>query len=97
MINLLPDLRGRISRKVLDDELANLRAAAGNAKFDPERFYLAYDRLERLRFYLSSDQCAEVNRLREQMEERRWSELSMRLEMPDLRADAEMNSSYFLD
>jgi hypothetical protein len=97
MINLLPDLRMRISRKSLQQNLDDLRAVAAKPKYDPERFHRAYDRLKDLTFYLSGDECAEVNRLREEMEDRRWKESSMRLTMPDLRPDPEMNDSYLLD
>src|SRR5207247_2516729 len=85
MINLLPDLRKRISRKVLHQNLDDLRAIAAKDKFDPERFYRAYHRLETMTFYLSADECSEVNRLREEMEDRRWKESSMRVGTRDLR------------
>jgi hypothetical protein len=97
MINLLPGLRKRMSRKVIQQNLEDLRAAAAKENFDPERFYGAYRRLEAQTFYLSADECAEVNRLRVGMEERRWTENQMRLTMPDLEPDPDMNDSYLLD
>src|SRR5215467_3309182 len=96
MINLLPDLRRRVSRRTIEADLEELRTIASKDSFDPERFYRTYRRLEELAFYLSPDQCSEANQLREAMEERRWNEYQMRVTSSNLEATAEMNDSYFL-
>jgi hypothetical protein len=97
MINLLPDLRPRVSRKVIEQALGELKTIAAKTDFDPERFYRAYRRLEGLAFYLSADQCAVANAVRSDMEERRWQEHQMRVDGPDLKFHPEMNESYLLD
>ncbi|MGH7761627.1 MAG: diadenylate cyclase [Candidatus Dormibacteraceae bacterium] len=97
MINLLPDLRPRVSRKGIEQNLVELRTVTAKDDFDPERFYLAYRRLEGWAFYLSAEQCTEINALRTEMEDRRFQENYMRLGMPDFKPHPEMNDSYFLD
>jgi hypothetical protein len=94
MIDLLPNLRPRVERSDVEAALESVRAAARSKGF--EGFFKAFERLEALTFYLSAEQCAEANALREQVEERRWAENKMRIRHSPLRPDPALDDSYFV-
>ena len=100
MINVLPDLRRRISRRELEDLIDNLRGAAEKAEatgFDPEKFNSFYWRLERVAFYLSREQCDLINDLCRRVENRPRDAHEIRIVRSDLQPHPDMNDSYFLD
>ena len=100
MINLLPDLRRRISRRELQDLIDNLRGEAEKAEgknFDPEKFNSSYRRVERLSFYLSSQQCDVINELRRRVENRPLEAYEINVVRGDVQPYPDMNDSYFLD
>lgn len=95
MINLMPDLRPRISREAVAGRLDAVRAAAMVDEPDFEVFHKAFDRLEEVAFYLNEEQCAEANVLRERVEDFRESR-GMRIHHRPLAPDVGMNDTYFL-
>lgn len=100
MINLLPDLRRRISRRELQDLIDNLRGEAEKAEvknFDPEKFNSFYRQLERLTFYLSAEQCDVINDLYRGVENRPRDAYEIRIVRRDLQPHPDMNDGYFLD
>jgi hypothetical protein len=98
MINLLPDLRPRIRRSELVALMAELRDAAAIEPVHPERFYKVYERVRSLSFYLSADQCAEANALREDHWTRRMAEgAQIRVTEQPLVPDPEMSDEFLID
>jgi hypothetical protein len=100
MINILPNLRRRISRQKLEDLIDQLRGEAEKTEgqsFSLEKFYTCYRRLETLSFYLSSEQCNVINELRQRVEEWRFNAYQMRVINSDFQPHPDMNASYFLD
>jgi hypothetical protein len=100
MINVLPDLRRRISRRELHDLIDQLRGEAEKAEaknFNPEKFNHFYQRLEDLKFYLSSEQCDAINELRQRVDDRPQDVYAIRIIRSDLQSDPHLNDSYFLD
>jgi len=100
MINVLPDLRKRISRRELHDLIDQLRGEAEKAEaknFNPEKFNHFYERLEDLKFYLSSEHCDAINELRRRVDDRPQDVYAVRIIRSDLQPDPDMNDSYFLD
>ena len=100
MINVLPDLRRRISRRELQDLIVNLRGEAekvGEKDFNIEKFNNFYERLKSLNFYLSSEQCDAINELRRSVDDRPQDVYAVRIIRSDLQPDPDMNDSYFLD
>lgn len=98
MINLLPDLRPRMSRAALEGMMSDLRAAAALEPVHPERFYKAYNRVKAASFYLNSELCKEANRLvAEHWERRRAAGAQLWTTEPDLVPDSEMSDEYLSD
>ncbi|WP_020103943.1 hypothetical protein [Mycobacterium sp. 360MFTsu5.1] len=97
MINLLPDLRKRISRSEIELLLDELRKAAAIEPVHPEKFYNAYRQIEARKFYLSQAQCDEINRMRNDHWERRAQNGGLRAYESPLKPDPKMNDGYFLD
>lgn len=97
MVEILPDLKPRIARATLTTLLNELSSTMLHEPPDFENFFRLFERLEGLEFYLSEEQCAQANQLREQMEERRWRQSQMRISHRALSANTQMNDSYFID
>ena len=98
MINLLPDLHPRVSRVTIELASDQVREAAAIEPVHAERFYKAFDRLKELRFYLSQDQCDEVNQLHREHWERRRAEGDTIWITPEMLApDPRMDDSYLQD
>ena len=96
-IDLLPDMRPRISRARVLAALEELRVAASDAR-GIGRLSDAMTALYALEFYLSQAECAEVNRLRREIEEKNPPrDFELRIVYQDLAPDPEMGPSYFDD
>jgi hypothetical protein len=63
MVNLLPNLAPQVRRSELDALLQNLRDAAAVEPADGPKFAGAFEKLERMSFYLSQAECDEGNAL----------------------------------
>jgi hypothetical protein len=98
MINILPDLKQRMSRAERDDMLRDLAKAAAVDPVDAERFYKAYDRIRANKFYFSPDQIKRINSLTADHWERRMAEgAQIQIFEPPLSPDSEMTDEYLLD
>jgi hypothetical protein len=95
MVNLFPSLRPQIKRSDLNAALKRLRAQALAAIADVSELNQVMDWLSNHRFYLSADQCAEVNRLKEEAANRLPSD-GWRFHYQEFQPDEEMNNSYLL-
>ena len=63
MLDLMPRLRPRMKRAHLSALLDDLRTATAVEPVDAERFHRALNRVKSVAFYLSSEQCDQVNEL----------------------------------
>lgn len=100
MVNVLPDLPRRISRRELQNLISNLHdeaKKAGDESFNIEKFNKYYDHLKSLSFYLSHEQCNVINELRQNVDDRLWDANNLRVIYEKLQPHPEMNDSYFLD
>ncbi|MBZ4414681.1 diadenylate cyclase [Myxococcus sp. XM-1-1-1] len=96
-VDLLPSLRPKVPRSALTSALGELRAlASGDRPFG--QMGRIMNALYALEFYLSAEECAEVNRLRVEIEAAHPPELfEIRLVYRDLVPSPGMNASYFTD
>ena len=86
------------SRARIESSRDQVREAAAIASVHAERFYKAFDRLKELRFYLSQDQCDEVNQLHREHWERRRAEGDTIWITPEMLApDPRRDDSYLQD
>jgi hypothetical protein len=95
-VNVVPDLKPRISRKELRESLQLLRGVVAHDEVEPWLLHRAMSWFERHRFYLMPSICEEVNRLWRQGNERLFED-AWRLQYPDFVPNSEMNDSYFHD
>ncbi|MCE1178213.1 MAG: hypothetical protein LWW86_04175 [Micrococcales bacterium] len=95
-IDLLPKLMRRVRRGTIDKAVNRLVNAA-----EDEEDYEKFARLDavagRLEFYFSQDQCDLVNEAREQVEQRRWTEERVRMQVVPIRPHPAMDDSYFIE
>jgi len=100
MINLLPDLRDRVSRKRIDTLIDTIAVEADrvlSGESDIVRFNEPYRQLEQLRFYLSGEQCEQINGIRKRVEGRKLDGYEIGITRGDVAPNPDMNDSYFLD
>lgn len=98
MVNILPSLRPKVSRKKLDSMIAALRDAASAVPANGEWFYRVYAEIEANQFYFSSEQISEINALTAQHWERRAADgAKVIVQQEDLEADPEMSDDYLTD
>ena len=97
MIDVLPRLRPRIARRTVDRALASYQRLTTADEVDGEMRADAYERLERLAFYLTSEQCEMVNRLEAEYQQRQLESGGLSVTGRALAPDPDMNDSYFID
>lgn len=94
MINVFPDLMPRISKYDLEDAIRTMREYATEKPPSP-KLADAHRELQKLAFYLSAEQCKEINELAIEAEKNRDRDEPWCVLHP-LFPDPEMNGSYFL-
>jgi DisA bacterial checkpoint controller nucleotide-binding len=98
MVNLLPDLRPQIRIADRDAMVVDLRTAAAIEPVNGERFYEAFNRVKVAAFYLTPEQCAEANALRDDhWERRRAAGAQIWLTEAPIVPDPAMSSEYLID
>lgn len=94
-IDLLPIHKRRVSRGRVERAVERLVAAARE-----EEDYETFARLDRtvsgLEFYLSAGQCEVVNEARESVEQRRWIEERVRMQVTPIQPHPGLDESYFV-
>jgi hypothetical protein len=96
MINVLPRLQPRITRATIERALETYQRFT-TENDDAEMRATALERLEQLRFYLNTEQCALINELERAYQERRLAEGGIMITGSPFKPDPAMDESYFLD
>ena len=94
-VNIIPPLRPQVRRQRVVD--AVLRLTSAHDADDPAEFSNAFDEVEAFAFYLSADQCEEINAALKTEEDRREAANEIVMIRNRLRPNPEMNESFFLD
>jgi DNA integrity scanning protein DisA with diadenylate cyclase activity len=98
MVDMYPQLKPQIRKSDITKHLEQLRANVHRQKVDYDRCSSIMNWFRDHAFYISNDECQEVNGLKKELDSRDALGLfRIRLVYPDLQPDAEMNESYFLD
>lgn len=97
MIDVLPRLQPRISRRTVEEALVRYELLTTSSEDDAEIRADAYDRLKELEFYLSPEQCERINQLEAAYQQRRLDSGGIAVTGPSLKSSSAMNDSYFLD
>jgi hypothetical protein len=98
-VNLVRELRKRIRRSEITDRIDAVRVATTGDTVNAKQYYKAMFWLneEDHRFYLSQEQCAELNNLKEAAKPRLLAQEGRATTPREFVPDKEMDESYFLD
>ena len=98
MVDLYPSLKPRIQKSKIEKHLCDLRSISTADVVDSNRYRLAMNWLTDHEFYLSSDQCNEINEIKNRCENKpRTDPFAVTIVYSDLTPNQEMNDSYFLN
>lgn len=94
MVNIIPNLRPQIKHSDLTEAIIAFRAMAEAEHLIIKEFNQAMTFFNTYAFYLSQEECDEINNLRHMIEEKNKS-CAARIVYKDLKPDKEMNDSYY--
>jgi hypothetical protein len=98
MINLYPDLLPRIKKSDIEKNLNELRTLTGEKILDNERYWRVMGWFENHKFYLSQDQCNEINSLKRLCNDKPLIDIYQVFVLwNDLTPNADMDESFFLE
>ncbi len=94
-VDILPHVARRVRRASVERAVAQLvRAADGTT--DYEKFSRLDSRAAALEFYFDAEQCEAVNEARESVEQQRWAEERVRMQVVPIAPHPAMDDSYFI-
>jgi hypothetical protein len=96
MISVFPDLRPQIRRSEIRSKLGELKAVTGKKTFDSEALSDVIEWLEDHEFYLTQAECDEANRLHEEAQAKKPSDVMYPIRQKPITPHPEMNDSYYL-
>lgn len=95
-INLIPDLKPQIKKHDISEAISKFKDIHSGSTLNHKSFNYGMSSFQNINFYLSQSECDEINDTRKQIEEKFATDLSvMRIVYNDLKADPEMNDSYY--
>ena len=96
-VDLIPKLRPRVRRESVVKAVRAFCAACDGNSERGESFGRTFDKVKRLSFYLSDEQCDRVNESHEIEMVRRWNTDGIAIRGTPFRPDPEMDESYFIE
>lgn len=100
MVNFVPDLMPQVKRSFIIEKIDELKELDKSDKIRVKDFNMTLDWLEQHNFYLSQNQCDEINNLRTDIEKKLEKQLGadfIKIVRRDLKPNPEMNESYLVD
>lgn len=98
MVDLYPQLLPRIRRSEIEERLKMLRNEVGQQKVDYDKYRPLMNWFWDHVFYLSKEECDEINQLKNVFDSKLEPEgYRMYIMYPDFKPNSEMDSSYFID
>ena len=98
MVDLYPQLLPRIKKSEIIEHLEKLRNEVGLAKVNYDKYRPLMNWLWEHEFYLTQEQCSEINNLKKIFDSKLEMELSaIYIMYPDLAPNSEMDDSYFME
>ena len=97
MVDLYPILLPRIRRSEIVKHIEELRLISNVNISGESKFYAIMHWLVTHAFYLSLEQCNEINQIKNEWHEKVYKDASAPSAFKDLHPDPKMNDSYFLD
>lgn len=96
MINLIPSLIPQIKHSIISESIENLKKILDGEQIDKKYFNQEMSFFQKYNFYLTQEECNEINDLRIKIEANYANE-SIRIIYNDLKPNREMNDSYYLE
>lgn len=97
MINLVRDLHEQIFRSEITEHIEKVHAAVAGETVNVKEYHKAIFWLSDHRFYLSPEECNELNQLKEATKVRLLAQEGQAMTPADFKADEEMDDTYFFD
>lgn len=95
MIDIIPKLRKQIKHSVITDAINKFRTFAGE-EFSRRVFYKFMNYFKEVQFYLTKEECDEINSLRRQLETHPDATEGLHMNFADMVPNPEMNASFYL-
>ncbi|QTE21095.1 DNA integrity scanning protein DisA nucleotide-binding domain protein [Polaribacter cellanae] len=96
MINLIPELKPQIKHSVIIEAIDNFEDVLKSETLNKKKFNTGMSFFKSINFYLTEEDCKNINSLRHQIEEKFAKDLVMlRIVYQDITPYAEMNDSYY--
>lgn len=96
-INLVKELHEQIFRSEIIEHIEKVRVAVAGETVNAKEYYKAIFWLSDHRFYLSPEECNELNQLKEATKLRLMAQEGQAMTPADFKADEEMDDTYFFD
>jgi hypothetical protein len=97
MINLVRDLHEQIFRSEITEHIEKVHAAVAGETVNVKEYHKAIFWLSDHRFYLSPEECNELNQLKEATKVRLLAQEGQAMTPADFKVDADMDDTYFFD
>lgn len=95
MIDIIPRLRPQVKHSMITATIHRLRSFADD-QFSRRGFYKFMNFFEKIAFYLTAEECAEINALRKRLETHPDATEGIHVNFPELAPDPAMNTSFYL-
>lgn len=96
-VDIVPDLRPQIPRRIVDDRLDKLASLAQQERVDPGDHNVVISQLRDVRFYLTVEDCRVANRLIEEIRAKiDFSDGGIIISNTEFKPHPEMNTSYYI-
>lgn len=99
MVDLYPQLRPQIKKSKIIEHLKRLKDETESEEVDYDKYHPIMRWLDEYKFYLSQDNCDEINNLKKIFDSKLKTEVGRiyyYYQIPDFQPDPDMNDSYFL-
>lgn len=97
MINLIPDLMPQVKHSSIIDAIESLKELSEKDTVDRRYFNKLMGFLKNVEFYLSNEECENINILREIIEEKDKDSNAIKVVFNNLEPNSEMNQTYYAD
>ena len=96
-IDLIPNLMPQINRSIIINAISELDKINNSREKNIEKYHETISLLISYRFYLSQEQCNQINSIKEKMYDYFERSFEATMLIDNFKSDPEMNESYFLD
>ncbi|RDY57929.1 diadenylate cyclase [Flagellimonas nanhaiensis] len=96
MIDLIPQLRPQIKHLDITDRIEELEELNKQESVERKKYYPLINWLERHEFYLTEQECSDVNRLRNELQQKEKDASGTWIVRHELKPNPEMNDSYYI-